>query len=356
MTRRLGWSQSLAVFRIWVYGACVWGLASPGLAQKVVLGPASADAGGDAVASVASSALEDALRLQGLTVIRFEEAKRSLPSREGCDEACGARLLRAVSADFSAVARVVTNASTFQSRVVVQLLDSESHRYTGEADVRDGDVRDATTRAVLEARSYQLLGPGPWLRLDGTPEGAEVLLDGSIVGRLPFRAPIAPGEHDIVVRETGYTRMRQTVSVPDDDSRKLEIKVALEPKSVETPVAAVALLPSAADSGDRVDSDKTWLAAPVAMGVVGVGLAAALTVRLASGVDSCVDRDEEDLCTAKRGVRAGPTVAGYTLSALLIGGAITWITLGLSRDASQEQATRVTLGVSPNHLTVSGSF
>jgi hypothetical protein len=358
VTRRLGWSQSLFVLTVVCSWACSLGTASSALAQKVVLGPASADAGGAPVASLAGSALEEALRLQGLTVIRFEDAKSSLSAGEGCDEACGARLLKAVSADFSAIVRVVTAPSTYQSRVVVRLLDSESHRYAGEADVRDGDVRDATTRAVLEARSYQLLGPGPWLRLEGTPEGAEVLLDGSVVGRLPFRAPIASGKHDLVVRETGYTRMREALDVPNDDDRRIEIKVALEPQSMETPSTAVAVLPTAANASDSSEQDSTWLAAPVAMGAVGIGLAAVVTVRLISGVDGCVDEDEEHLCVAKRGVRAGPTVAGYALSGLLIGGAVTWIALGLSHDANSErdQRTSVSLGVGPGQLTLSGSF
>lgn len=358
MTRRLGWSQSLFVFTVVASWAWSFGSASHALAQKVVLGPASADAGGATVASLAGSALEEALRLQGLTVIRFEDAKSSLPAGEGCDEACGARLLKAVSADFSAIVRVVTAPSTYQSRVVVRFLDSDSHRYTGEADVRDGDVREATTRAVLEARSYQLLGPGPWLRLDGTPEGAEVLLDGSVVGRLPYRAPITPGQHDLVVRETGYTRMREALNVPNDDGRRLEIKVALEPQAMEAPATAVSVLPTAANDADSSGQDRTWLAAPIAMGVVGIGLAAALTVRLASGVDHCVDQDEEHLCTAQRGVRVGPTVAGYTLSGLLLGGAITWIALGLSNDASADTSehARLSLGVGPGQLTLSGSF
>jgi hypothetical protein len=359
VTRRLGWSQSLFVLMV-VVASWAWsfGSAPHALAQKVVLGPASADTGGAPVASLAGSALAEALRLQGLTVIRFEDAKSALPAGEGCDEACGARLLKAVSADFSAIVRVVTAPSTYQSRVVVRLFDSASHRYAGEADVRDGDVRDATTRAVLEARSYQLLGPGPWLRLEGTPEGAEVLLDGSVVGRLPYRAPIAPGSHDLVVRETGYTRMREAVSVPNDDGRRVDINVALEPQAMETPATAVAALPTAANTGESSDEDRTWLAAPVAMGAVGVGLAAALTVRLASGVNNCVDEDEEHLCVAKRGVRVGPTVVGYALSGVLLGGAITWIALGLSHESGPDQAehARLSLGVGPGQLTMSGSF
>ncbi|HEY2734780.1 MAG TPA: hypothetical protein VGI70_12385, partial [Polyangiales bacterium] len=129
--------------------------------QKVVLGPAEAEVGGDAVRKSASDALAEALRMQGMSVVFFEEAKKSMPRGETCDHACTERLLQLVSADLAGTVSISGNAEQAPDQAKVMLVDASGHHFEGTAAVRDGDVRDATTRALLEARSYQLLGPGP---------------------------------------------------------------------------------------------------------------------------------------------------------------------------------------------------
>lgn len=358
MTRRFSWPRlSTPPFGALIVLVAAVSFGSPASAQKVVVGPALADTGGDAVAGVASTALADALRMQGLTVTTYEQGKASVSGAQGCDDACGARLLHVVSADFSAVVRVVNAPSNGRSRAVVKMFDSAGHRYEGSADIRDGDVRDATTRAVLEARAYQLLGPGPWLRIDGTPEGADVLIDGENAGSLPYRAPIAPGKHDVVVREAGFAQTHQAIDVPKDDSRHLDLRIALEPSQLASPTAAAQTVEEpSSEAPSEATTDSTWLAAPVAMGVLGVGLATVLTVRIASGVNDCVDPDANMLCTEKRTVRAGPTVAGYALSAALLGGAITWIALGLSHDSAPSESPPLVAGIGAGHVSLRGSF
>ena len=358
MTRRISWLRpSTPPFGALIVLIATVSFGSPVSAQKIVVGPALADTGGDAVAGVANSALAEALRMQGLTVSMYEQGKGSDSGAQGCDDACGARLLHVVSADFSAVVRVVNAPSSARSRAIVKMFDAAGHRYEGSADIRDGDVRDATTRAVLEARAYQLLGPGPWLRIDGTPEGAEVLIDGENAGSLPYRAPIAPGKHDVVVRETGFARAHQAIEVPADDSRHVDLRIALEPSQLASPSAAAQTVEEpATETPSEATTDSTWLAAPVAMGVLGVGLAAALTVRIASGVNDCVDPDMNMLCTEKRTVRAGPTIAGYALSAALLGGAITWIALGLSHDSRPSEPPPLVAGLGIGQVSLRGSF
>jgi hypothetical protein len=321
-------------------------------AEKVVLGPARADVGGEPVRAAAMSALGDALRLQGLTVILFEDAKTQLPRGDECDEACATRLLRAVSADVSAVVQISGDKEKLPNRALVTLRDAQNHRYDGAAQVRDGDVRDATTRAVLEARSYQLLGPGPWLRVSGTPDGADVLIDGNSVGKLPYRASIAPGEHRVTVSEAGYVRFSQAIDVPADDARKVDVKVALEPVPIDAPASAIA---SDAGSEPRVSTsgDSTWLLLPIAMGVVGLGWAAAISVRLAAGVDHCVNPDVGMHCMAEQRVRVAPTVVGYAISAALLGTSITWIALG-TRDRNEQPQLSANVGL--GHVALSGTF
>jgi hypothetical protein len=319
-------------------------------AEKVVVGPSRVDAGGEAVRTAAVSALGDALRLQGLNVILFEDAKTQLPRGDECDEACAARLLRAVSADMSAVVQIGADAEKLPNRALVTLRDAQNHRYEGAASVRDGDVRDATTRAVLEARSYQLLGPGPWLRVSGTPDGADVKIDGNSVGKLPYRASMTPGEHRVTVGEAGYVRFTETVNVPADDSRKVDVKVALEPLAIDAPASAIA---SDAGSEPRVSTsgDSTWLLLPIAMGVVGLGWAAAISVRLAAGVEPCVNPDISMHCMGEQRVKVAPTVAGYAISAALLGTSITWIALG-----TRSEQPQLTANVGLGRVALSGTF
>jgi hypothetical protein len=321
-------------------------------AERVVLGPASqGDVADNSVRNLAAQALADGLRMQGLTVTEFEEAKKALPRAERCDEACAARLLRAVGADLSAVVQLLGNEQGVLNRAQVNLVDAAGHRFDGAATVRDGDVRDATTRALLEARSYQLLGPGPWLRVTGTPEGAEVLVDGSVVGKLPYRGSIAAGTHRVVVRDGGYGRFEQALDVPAEDDRKLKLQVALEPAPIEAPTAALELN-GAAQKQPGSERSHAWLAMPIAMGALGIGLAAVASVRIASGPDRCVDPDLDGRCTARRGVNIWPTVGAYALSAGLLGAGIVWIALG----THDEDQLPLAANIGIDHVSVAGSF
>jgi hypothetical protein len=320
-------------------------------AQKAVLGPAQADVGGDSVRKLASEALGEALRMQGFTVMYFEEAKKELPHGERCDEACAARLLRVVSADLSAVVKIAGNESGLPADAQVSLQDAAGHHFDGSATVRDGDVRDATTRALLEARSYQLLGPGPWLRVEGTPGGADVLVDGGVVGKLPYRASIAAGKHQLVVRDAGYSRFEQTLDVPAENSRKLTVQVALEPAPIEAPSAALETgAPEQTNALSQTDS--TWLVLPVTMAALGVGLAVVASARLASRGDSCVKPDAAGRCIERRGVRVWPTVGTYALSAGLIGAGIVWMVLG----SQDEERVQLGASIGIDHVSLVGSF
>ena len=346
--------ELIAVGRVLVAALIIGGLTvGPGRvvhAQKAVLAPVSGDAESDAARKLSAQALKDALEMQGFTVTSFEQASQRLSTGESCDEACPARLLRAVSADLSASAMLVAADHGAPSAIRVTLLDKANHPYEGSANVRDGDIRDATTRALLEARSYQLLGPGPWLRIDGTPEGAEVLLDDRIVGALPYRATIEPGKHSVVVRDAGYGRFMRTIQVPDQDSKKLTLQVALEPVPLALPTEALELEP--ADAPVEVDHPShAWLAAPISLAALGVGLASVVSVRLAAGLDGCVDPDAWGRCTERGTVRVWSTAGAYALSAALIGTGVIWIVLGSSDDSPSLAAS-----VGVDHLSLAGSF
>ena len=355
MIRRMLHRLLLALF------ACVLFSSARADAQSVVVGPGVTDGHSQHQLDLANGALTSALGMQGLTVVQPSGTREavlgdlgeivppaaSASAKLGCDQACGAGLISAASADLSAWVhlRRVDAAHSGADTATVTLQDAAGHRFEGFADLRDGDVRDATTRALLEARSYQLLGPGPWLSLVGTPEGAEVLVDGQRVGELPYRGAVAPGQHEVVVREAGYVKHAQSVELPDEQSRRIELKVALEPAPLAPSPNAVAYANSSEGS-----ADSAWLAAPVAMGMLGVGLATVLTVRLVTGLHC------SEPCLETRSVRMAPTIGGYALSAALIGASITWIVLGMQTGSESSRESQVTARVGLGHLQLSGSF
>jgi hypothetical protein len=338
--------------------ACVSvaGMSSRAAAQKVIVLPDTAGQAqsSDAVATLASSAMRDALGMQGLRVVAWDEAKSRLPAGEKCEDvaSCTGKVMKAAAADLAAGVVVSRNAQGAAERVRVALLDTDKRRYDGESEVIDGDVRTATTRALLEARSFQLLGPGPWLRVEGTPEGAEVLLDDRIVGRVPYRATVIPGSHKLRVREAGYTAFEQQLNVPaTDDSHVAQIVVALEPAPIAVGGGGDGLRAVPQDSGQK--KNNTWLVGPIVMGGLGVVLAGVTTLRIATRVDTCVNPDEMLHCTYKRSVNVAPAVIEYSLSAALIGGSIAWIVLGMDED---EQQPGVTARLGLDGIQLAGRF
>jgi len=351
-----------------VFVLCALSFSARALAQSVVIGPGFAEGHSPHQVELATSALTSALNMQGLTVVQPSGTRDAVlgdlgdivPPAKGklsCDQACGAGLIAAASAELSAWVnlRRADAAHGGNDTATVTLQDAAGHRYEGVAELRDGDVRDATTRAMLEARSYQLLGPGPWLNVVGTPEGAEVLVDGQRVGELPYRGAIAVGQHEVVVREAGYVKHRESVDVPDQPSRRIERKVALEPAPLASAPNAALGVDASADSSH---TSSAWLAAPVAMGMLGVGLATVLTVRIATGLQC------SEPCLENRTLRAAPTIGGYALSAALIGASITWIVLGMQPGETESsgvaqapnRAPQLRASVGLGHLQLSGSF
>jgi hypothetical protein len=87
------------------------------------------------------------------------------------------------------------------------------------------------------------------------------------------------------------------------------------------------------------------------MAALGVGLAALVSARIASGVESCVDPDSMGRCTKRIGVNVWPTAGAYALSAALIGTGIVWIALGTS-----EESPALAANIGIEHVSIAGSF
>lgn len=73
-----------------------------------------------------------------------------------------------------------------------------------------GDTLDAPMREAVERQLRELRNLSASLALEVEPDGAEVLIDGKLVGRAPLAEPLllSPGLHDVEVRLEGYEPAR----------------------------------------------------------------------------------------------------------------------------------------------------
>jgi hypothetical protein len=51
------------------------------------------------------------------------------------------------------------------------------------------------------------------LDISSTPAGADIEIDGKFVGSTPSSVSVAPGDHDVVVKKSGFTAWQKKVSV-----------------------------------------------------------------------------------------------------------------------------------------------
>jgi PEGA domain len=54
---------------------------------------------------------------------------------------------------------------------------------------------------------------GAQLELSSTPDGADIEIDGTFVGSTPSSVGVGAGEHDIVVKKTGFKPWEKKVAV-----------------------------------------------------------------------------------------------------------------------------------------------
>lgn len=315
-------------------------------AETAVLLSARGDEGLPAQKAAAHAELREALSAQGVRVIEQAEAASEMDAQQArCDSVdCAPELLRAANAEIAAAIAVWSDSSRDgQQTVFVTLVDRNGARFPGKAEVQDDDVALATRDALLDARSLQLLGPGPWLRVTSTVDGAQVLLDGELVGSVPYRAPVTPGRHTLEVRSDGYRPHVQTVDIPPNAARQMDVEAELSARE-RVAVEAEATYPEGA-----VDSPS--IAGPLILGVAGLGvLGVDIALVLSSG---CQKRHESGTCLEPRDINTGAAIAWGAAGTAMIAGAILWYVLDEPADSAQDD---VALRVGPGGVSLSGSF
>ncbi len=230
----------------------IGGLENRAFAQagSVVLLPTRGDERLPAQREAAQQALSEALSLQGFSVVPHATALTQLPpGATACGAVdCAPNLLRTLSMRVAAACAVWLSPDAPEGTVFVTLVDDAGARYPGARSVHAANIAVATRAALADARALQMLGPGPWVRVHGEPEGAKVFIDNTLVGTVPYRAAMTAGRYELKVQAAGHVSDVQDLDIPLNDGRVVDVEVKLNPG--EDPIDLVATSP--VSSGDAV--------------------------------------------------------------------------------------------------------
>ena len=282
----------------------------------------------------AVEAVTAALAAEGLQV-RDAEIPAEL---EGCgDGPCVVELLRAADVDLAAGITLWASAETPLAigELVVGLVNPDGHSFEGSARPDGADLSHAAAEAVHQARARLILGPGPFLLVDGEPFGASVFIDDEHVGGVPWNGRVEPGQHEVRVERRGYAAQTHTVQIPDDVTASERLQVELVPIG-------------GGGSGGGIAG---W-AIPVGVGaiVAGVGVGAGVPA-ISAATTGCADADAD--CVTSNQLAIEPTVAWAVVGGVVAIGGLTLVIVAAS-EGSAEASVRARVG--PTHLSFEGSF
>jgi hypothetical protein len=328
-------------------------------AETAVLLPASGDEALREEQSEAVRVLSRALETQGIRLLEYDEAIEQAGARDvsRCKTVdCAPKLLRAVGADVAASLAVWSRGPKQQKTVFVTLVDRQGDRYPGRADVDGTNFGGAAKDALIDARALQLLGPGPWLRVRTKPDGAQVLIGGKLVGATPYRAHVSSGRHVLEVRAEGRESHVQTVDIPPNTAKQIEVEVALKPSNntADAPDETAGALDG--DFRELPVERSRPIVGPILLGAVGVGLIATDIVLIASS--GCSEEDSSGACKEEGKVDTAMAVAWGAAGAAALAGGILWYVLGASDEPASSTRARPALAfeLTPNRVALSGSF
>lgn len=218
------------------------------------------------------------------------------------------------------------------SNVSVVLTENPKAFFGGSAPIEGLDIRAAVRTAFETARTKQEEGAGPWLTVQGAPEGALVYVDGVEYGRMPFsKRRVEGGSHKLEVREDGYLTDSRTLNIDARIDHVEAVTVALQPLD-ESKANIASMAGTKARSIHRSPWD--W--------ALGGAIAAAGAVHLASGIiqkttagdcanDACSRRYLEH--GTRENLLLGLGAAGVAAGVLVIGlGPIGYLQVRASTD------------------------
>lgn len=304
--------------------------AAPAEAEVVLLMPAEGDPGLGAHAITAHAAVARALEAQGVELLSYAAARERAGGGELAEcraVTCAAELAKKAEAQLVmlvAVRALKGEGKTKPREVQVTLVEPSDSRYFGRARVSQGDFSEAARESLLDARAYQLLGPGPHVRVDSTPSGADVVIDDKLVGQSPYRAQITAGRHTVEVRLTDHKTRAQMIDIPPGAQQPTRLDVALEARA---PAATNEEIEADIDAAMVAPPKKSTrpIAGPLILTVIGVGL---ITYDVIAIAGTGCEREDEGTCTkpSEVDVPFAIGIGGAGVVALTAG--VLWFALG----------------------------
>jgi len=147
-----------------------------------------------------------------------------------------------------------------EERIGVAPLELELESGSYEVYVgHQGKTSDEKTFVVEYGESqtlrFDLINKAGYLVIRSNVEGAEVVLDGDLIGRTPFSGPVPSGKHQLVVTRAGYVTAQREVTIPPNGSEQITANLSKDPDAPPepTPTESPRFLFGASYGYDSVD-------------------------------------------------------------------------------------------------------
>jgi len=182
-----------------------------------------------------SQQLVDGLQRGAFGVVDPAAVVAASPKAAGCNKS---KCLADVASDAGAthVLRARVTVVDRDYAVEVELYDGRSGNSLAKTDegceicgIADAGNLMSTAAATLRTK-LDALAKGPsTLSIVSSPEGAEVLLDGEIIGVTPLERPVVPGKGVIRVSKEGYIAIEREVELVEGVAEKLSFELEKVP-------------------------------------------------------------------------------------------------------------------------------
>ncbi len=203
--------------------------------------------------------LVEGLERGAFGVVRPEAVVSASPKAEGCAQA---KCLSGIASDTNAthVLRARVTVIDRDYAVDVQLYDGRSGGSLAKTDesceicgIVDAGNLMATASATLRTK-LDALAKGPsTLSIVSEPEGAEVLVDGEIIGVTPLERPVIPGKAVVRVSKEGFIAIEREVELVEGVAESLSFELEKVPSRLPSrPWGWVSLGAGAAALGTAV--------------------------------------------------------------------------------------------------------
>lgn len=244
---------------------------------------------------------------------------------------------------------------------VGRMRDAAEHLAFALREVPAGVLTPETRKPVEEmlAQARETVGA---VKVTGAPAGAEVMVDGAMVGKAPLKGELflEPGQHRVGARREGYVDGERAVTAVAKGEEAIDLAMVKVPEA--KPVGAVSggegvvPPPVAGPNKGIVIGGAVLAAVGIGMGgaFMGVSFAKASDLDAALKIHSCIPDSGhckyKDVTEAEAGRRAFGSASGWSFIAAGVIGAATVTYVLFPRSSKDGNGTRAAFSVGPGRL------